>query len=134
MPFQRISTDFCGSPDHPRRAETAELATWGTKTPPRPPTAGGTPPAPARVRAAEITALGPTGAHLGGGPGGGAPAARWRPEPSSDLPGRPQGPSFHQAQGPTAPTAQEIRLCLPSYEKLKKKEFKAQISQFGLPV
>jgi hypothetical protein len=49
MPFQRISTDFCGSPDHPRRAETAERATWGTKTPPRPPTAG-TPPAPARVR------------------------------------------------------------------------------------
>jgi hypothetical protein len=37
MPFQRISTDFCGSPDHPRRAETAERITWGTKTPPRPP-------------------------------------------------------------------------------------------------
>jgi hypothetical protein len=49
MPFQRISTDFRGSPDRPRRAETAERATWGTKTPPRPPTAG-TPPAPARVR------------------------------------------------------------------------------------
>ena len=49
MPIQRISTDFWGSPDHPRRAETAERATWGTKTPPRPPTAG-TPPAPARVR------------------------------------------------------------------------------------
>ena len=39
MPFQRISTDLCGSPDHTRRAETAERATWGTKTPPRPPTA-----------------------------------------------------------------------------------------------
>jgi hypothetical protein len=49
MLFQRVSTDFCGSPDHPRRAETAERATWGTKTPPRPPTAS-TPPAPARVR------------------------------------------------------------------------------------
>jgi hypothetical protein len=49
MPFQRISTDLCGSPDPPRRAETAERATWGTKTPLRPPTAG-TPPAPARVR------------------------------------------------------------------------------------
>jgi hypothetical protein len=49
MPIQRISTDFWGSPDHPRRAETAERATWGIKTPPRPPTAG-TPPAPARVR------------------------------------------------------------------------------------
>ena len=49
MPIQRISTDFWGSPDHPRRAETAERATWGTKPPPRPPTAG-TPPAPARVR------------------------------------------------------------------------------------
>jgi hypothetical protein len=49
MPFQRIPTGLCGSPDHPRRAETAERATWGTKPPPRPPTAG-TPPAPARVR------------------------------------------------------------------------------------
>ena len=27
MPFQRISTDLCGSPDHPRRAKTAERAT-----------------------------------------------------------------------------------------------------------
>jgi hypothetical protein len=33
--FQR--TGLCGSSDHPRRAETAERATCGTKSPPRPP-------------------------------------------------------------------------------------------------
>jgi hypothetical protein len=70
--FQRASVALQTTPG---RAETAERATWGTKTPPRPPTAG-TPPAPARGScAAETTALGPTGAHLGGLPGGGAPAA-----------------------------------------------------------
>jgi hypothetical protein len=73
MPFQRILTDFCGSPYHPRRAETAERATWGTKTPPRPPHSRH-PPRPGSC-AAETPALGPTGAHLGGLPGGGAPAA-----------------------------------------------------------
>jgi hypothetical protein len=36
MPFQRISTGFCGSPDHPRRAETAERATWGKIDDPEP--------------------------------------------------------------------------------------------------
>jgi hypothetical protein len=74
MPFQRTSTDFCGSPDHPHRTETAERATWGTKTPPRPPTDSRHPTRPGSC-AAETTALGPTGAHLGGLPGGGAPAA-----------------------------------------------------------
>jgi hypothetical protein len=73
MPFQKISTDLCGSPYHPRRAETAERATWGTKTPPRPPTAG-TPPAPARVRwkPRRWDPLVPIWGEL---PGGGAPAA-----------------------------------------------------------
>jgi hypothetical protein len=52
-PPQCRSTDFCGSPDHPRRTEIAERATWGTKTPPQPPTAG-TPPAPARARLDQV--------------------------------------------------------------------------------
>jgi hypothetical protein len=60
-----------------------------------------------RSCAAETTALGPTGAHLGGLPGGGAPAAG----------GRSPVPSFHQAENPTAPAARNFRLCLPSYEK-----------------
>ena len=73
MPIQRISTDFWGSLDHTRRAETAERATWGTKTPP--PTPHSRHPTRPGLCAAETTALGPTGAHLGGLPGGGAPAA-----------------------------------------------------------
>jgi hypothetical protein len=73
MPFQRIPRDFCGSLDHPRRAETAERATCGTKTPPRPPTAG-TPPAPARVRR-KPRRWDPLVPIWGGLPGGGAPAA-----------------------------------------------------------
>jgi hypothetical protein len=38
-------------------------------------------PAPARVRRSETTALGPTGAHLGGLPGGGACPGRRRRRP-----------------------------------------------------
>jgi hypothetical protein len=69
MPFQRISTDLCGSPDHPRRAETAERATWGTKTLPRPPTQ----PAPHPPR---LVCGGNHGAGTHWCPSGGAP--RWR--------------------------------------------------------
>jgi hypothetical protein len=77
MPFQRISTGLCGSPDHPRRAETAERATWSTKTPPRPPTAG-TPPALAHVRRKprRWDPLVPIPSGVGVGVGGGAP--RWQ--------------------------------------------------------
>ena len=92
MPFQRVSTDFCGSPDHPRRAETAERATWGTKTPPRPPTAG-TPPAPARVRRKprRWDPLVPICICGGGAPRWPRPGRR-RPEPRALLCGNAQGP------------------------------------------
>jgi hypothetical protein len=99
MPFQRISTDLCGSPDHPRRAETAERATWGTKTPPRSPTAG-TPPTHPGSCAAETTALGPTGAHLGGLPGGGAPAAAGAPSPVAIFHPRYPGPLIRPGRKP----------------------------------
>jgi hypothetical protein len=73
MPFQRGLTDLYGPPDHPRRAETAERATWGTKTLPRPPTAD-TPPGPVRVRR-KPRRWDPLVPIWGGLPGGGAPAA-----------------------------------------------------------
>jgi hypothetical protein len=73
MPFERISTDLCGSLDHPRRAETAERATWGTKTPPRPPTAG-TPHPPRLVCGGNHG----TGTHWCPS-GGGSPVAVPRP-------------------------------------------------------
>jgi hypothetical protein len=79
MPFQRISTDLCGSPDHinhwpscapkSRDSGTGNLGHQNAAPTPhsRHPTRPGS-------CAAETTALGPTGAHLGGLPGGGAPA------------------------------------------------------------
>jgi hypothetical protein len=75
MPFQRISTDLCGSPDHPRRrAETAERATWGTKTPPPDPPQPVPHRVPARVRR-KPRRWDPLVPIWGGLPGGGAPAA-----------------------------------------------------------
>jgi hypothetical protein len=125
MPFQRISTDLCGSPDHPRRAETAERATWGTKTPPRPPTAG-TPPAPARVRRKprRWDPLVPIW--------GGSPAAAPRPpapsEPRALLCRNSQGPSFPQRQGPTAPHA--IARLPPACRVTRKKTHASPDSRF----
>jgi hypothetical protein len=89
MPFQRVSTDFCGSPDHPRRAGTAERATWGTKTrrldPPQ--------PAP---HPPQLVCGGNHGAGTHWCPSGGAPRwwwpGRWRPEPSPKVSGNTQYP------------------------------------------
>jgi hypothetical protein len=56
-------------------------------------------------RKAETTALGPTGAHLGGGlPGGGAPAAGALSRVKT-FRAVPKGASFHQVENPTAPCA-----------------------------
>jgi hypothetical protein len=66
--------------------------------------------------AAETTALGPTGAHLGGAPRWRRPGPR-RPEPRTPLCRNAQGPSKGPPERQAAPHAIYAAPGLPSYEK-----------------
>jgi hypothetical protein len=108
--FQRI---LCGSPYHPRRAETAERATWDTKTPPRPPHSR---PAPARVRR-KPRRWGPLVRIWGGLPG------RWRrPRPAAALNrvsaprAVPRAPRMARPNTKRHRTHKTVSPGLPSYE------------------
>jgi hypothetical protein len=118
--------DFCGSPDHPRRAETAERATWGTKTPPRPPQPA---PHPPRLVCGGNHGAGThTGAHLGGLPGGGAPAAgALNPGHSSAAMPKPKRPLTPPGRNPNGTVCD--RRCPRPTPKLFH-----SLNKIGLPV
>jgi hypothetical protein len=135
MPFQRISTGLCGSPEQRTTPEEPRRGTGHLGHQNAAPTPHSRHPTRPGSCAAETTALGPTGWC----PSGGAP--RWRrpgprrPEPRTLLCRNAQGPSLHQGQGRAAPHAIEGASGLPSYEINKKalkpfNRFFSLVSQF----
>jgi hypothetical protein len=111
--FQWISVALQTTPEEPRQRNGPLGAPKHRPDPPQP-----APHPPRLVCGGNQTALGPTGAHLGGLPGGGAPAAGAlnRVRKSRAIP-KTQGPADGPPENQTAPAARDLRPGLPRYEK-----------------